>query len=126
MDNEIEGAQASGEPVYPHTRWINALLDEQATRLLTEAEVTAITEAHMFENLVQSAIPELRQMVKEIEPGLEQDNAKLYLAVAMKFAAGMGRDLAAMMEAKRIIKLAIARSEEDVKDVVKGIIAGLK
>lgn len=111
---------------YPHTKWINELLDAQATRLLTEAEVTAITEATMFENLVETAIPELRTMVAELAPGLERDNATLYISVAMKFAAGMGRDLSAMMEAKRIVNLVVARSEDEVKDAVKAIIGRMK
>lgn len=106
---DLKEAQAGGEPVYPHTKWIKSLLDAQETRRLTKAEVTAITEAHMFENLVENAIPDLRAMVNEIPLGLERDNATLYLAVAMEFASGMGNDLAAMQEAKRVVQAALLR-----------------
>lgn len=109
---DLSEAQASGEPVYPHTRWIKSLLEEQETRRLSKSEVTAITEAHMFENLVENAIPELRTMVAGIEPGIERDNATLYLAVAMEFASGMGNDLAAMREAKNIVQAALLRAQK--------------
>lgn len=109
---DLPTAQASGEPIYPHTQWIKSLREEQETRRLTKQEVTAITEAHMFENLVQNAIPELREIVAGIPPGLERDNATLYLAVAMEFASGMGNDLAAMREAKNIVQAALLRAQK--------------
>jgi hypothetical protein len=97
------GAEGQG-PIYPHTEWINGLIAEQETRRLTEAEVTAITEAQMFENLIRNAIPELREIIEGVPPGIEHDNAQMYLVVATKFARGMGLDLAGMMEAKNLVK----------------------
>lgn len=95
-------------PTYPHTDWINELVRASDERILTEAEITAITEAQMFEHLIEEAIPDLRAMAASIEEGTPAfENAQMYVAVACKFAAGMGRDLASMMEARRIVRVAL-------------------
>jgi hypothetical protein len=59
--------ECSGKKIYPHSLWIASLLDESDVRRLTKGEVIAITEATIFEDLIEKALPKLREMVQVID-----------------------------------------------------------
>lgn len=104
---------------YPHTAFIEQLAKEADTRVLTEEEAMAVTEATMFEALVSDTIPELRMTINGFRcipgccecgpkckcaehPHLAETNAKVFLKVALSFALGMSNDVTRVMERKQL------------------------
>lgn len=114
---------------YPHTAFIEQLAKEAETRVLTEEEAMAVTEATMFEALVSDTIPELRMSINAFRcipgccecgpkcqcaehPHLAETNAKVFLKVAMSFALGMSNDVTRVMERKQLF----VRIQEGIRD----------
>jgi hypothetical protein len=103
------GQEQKGGPIYPHSEMIEKLLEASESRFLTEMEVTAIVEAQIFETLIQSTIPELRDLIQASgKPGeVAFENAQLFISVAGKFAQGMANDLGRIMEIHRAFLSAV-------------------
>jgi hypothetical protein len=87
-------------PIYPHSAWIEHLQSDGEVRRLNKTEVICITEAGIFENLIEQAIPELRESAATLPEGsIERHNADLFIAVAADFAKGMAGDITIAMQA---------------------------
>lgn len=84
--------------IYPHMEFIESLLQAADFRRLSKSEVLAITEAQMFESLIEEAVPSLRAALDTTKEGSrESHNAALFLAVACDFAQGMANDVQQIM-----------------------------
>jgi hypothetical protein len=80
-----------------------------AVRVLTKEEAIAMTEAQIFETLIEDTIPTLTKVLKESPAAsVDLENVKVFIGVAADFAKGMAQDLSVAMERARRVKPVIA------------------
>jgi hypothetical protein len=100
----------SSVPKYPHTEFIRKIEEAAAVRAISEEEAMAVTEATMFESLIETAIPELRESIKGMEANsVERQNAVMFLQVAVNFSRGLAADVERVMKLQPIRPPAVRR-----------------
>jgi hypothetical protein len=121
-DGDVTAYETPSKPrlEYPHTNFIEQLAKDALERVLSEEEAMAVTEATMFENLIEDTIPELRDQIGRLHciagccacgpacqckdhPTLAVKNANVFLGVACRFAQGMAADVRRVMERRSLL-----------------------
>jgi hypothetical protein len=121
-DGEITAYETPSKPrpEYPHTNFIEQLAKDALERVLSEEEAMAVTEATMFETLIEDTIPEIKEQISRFHciagccacgpacqckdhPTIATLNSKRFLQVACNFAQGMAADVRRVMERRALV-----------------------